>query len=250
MDAHEQPAVSPGIQRIQRLVDRFYRRMAGAITSVETPEPLVALTFDDGPDPTSTPRLLRLLERYGASATFFMVGAAAHRHPGLVRQVAEAGHAIANHSWDHSSFPAISGRQRRTQIRWCQRAVAPYGLRLFRPPYGRQNVASRLDARLLGFQVVTWSLSVADWREPEAGVMAKRLVTGMRPGSIVLLHDSIFRAEPEVSIHYDRQPLLRAVEMLLEQQHGTYEFVTVPELMARGRPLVREWYDDGWLVDA
>jgi hypothetical protein len=103
---------------------------------------------------------------------------------------------------------------------------------------------------LLGFQVVAWSLSVADWSEANPSVMAERLLTGMRPGSIVLLHDSIFRAEPEVAIRYDRRPLIRAVEMLLEQQHETYEFVTVPELMARGRPVVREWYDDGWLAEA
>src|SRR3954471_7971305 len=107
----EQAQLSSTVQRMQRAMDAFYRWASGALTSVETTEPLVALTFDDGPDPTSTPTVLRLLERYGARATFFMVGAAAHRHPGLVGQIAEAGHAIANHSWDHASFPAISGRQ-------------------------------------------------------------------------------------------------------------------------------------------
>jgi len=249
-DSNEQPTVSPSIKRIQRAVDAFYRQAAGAITSVETSEPLVALTFDDGPDPTSTPAVLRLLDRFDAKATFFMVGAAAYRHPALVRRIAAAGHAIANHSWDHASFTSIPGRQRRTQIRWCQTAISPYGLRLFRPPYGRQNVASSLDARLLGFQVVAWSLSVSDWSEANASVMAERLVTRMRPGSIVLLHDSIFRAEPGESIQYGRRPLIEAVEMFLEQEHGKYQFVTVPELMARGRPVVREWYDDNWLVEA
>jgi peptidoglycan/xylan/chitin deacetylase (PgdA/CDA1 family) len=250
MDEQVQPVISPGIRRIQRAADAFYRRAAGAVTSVETSEPLVALTFDDGPDPTSTPEVLRLLERYGAKATFFLVGAAAHRHPRLVRAIAEAGHTVANHSWDHASFPAIPGRQRRTQIKWCQRAIAPYGLRLFRPPYGRQNVASRLDARLLRFQVIAWSLSVEDWREKDPGVMAARLVAKARPGSIVLLHDSIFRGEPDQSLQYGRQPLIRAVELYLEQTHRQYQFVTVPELMARGRPVVREWYDDSCLVES
>ena len=244
------PELSPGIQRLKRGVDAFYRHAAGAVTSVETSEPLVALTFDDGPDPTSTPRVLRLLERYGARATFFMVGAAAHRHRRLVREIAEAGHAVANHSWDHASFPAIPGRQRRTQIRWCQRAIAPYGLRLFRPPYGRQSVASRLDARLLGFEVIAWSLSVDDWRERDPQVMAERLMTRTVPGSIVLLHDSIFRGEPEQGLQYGREPLIRAVELFLERARGTYQFVTVPDLLARGRPIVQEWYDDGWLTDA
>src|SRR3954447_708046 len=90
LGAAEHQPPPPGIRRIQRAVDAFYQRAVGAITSVETAEPLVALTFDDGPDPYSTPDVLRLLDRFGAQATFFMVGAAAYRHPDLVRQVAEA----------------------------------------------------------------------------------------------------------------------------------------------------------------
>src|SRR4051794_26057992 len=230
-DAPEQMPLPPTIQRIQRAVDAFYTWVSGAITSVETTEPLVALTFDDGPDPTSTPSVLRLLERYGAEATFFMVGAAAHRHPRLVRQVAEAGHAIANHSWDHASFPAITGRQRRTQLRWCQRAIAPYGLRLFRPPYGHQNIPSHLDATLLGFQVVGWSLAVEDWHRAEPGVLAARLAAGVEPGSIVLLHDSIFRGEPDQPMQYGRAPLLQALETFLQDSKGTYRCVTLPELL-------------------
>src|SRR4051812_4261440 len=103
----EAAELSPGLRRIQRVVDAIYQRLAGAITSVETEEPLVALTFDDGPSPASTPEVLRLLARYGARATFFMVGAAAREHPELVRQVAAAGHAVANHSWNHLPFPDL-----------------------------------------------------------------------------------------------------------------------------------------------
>lgn len=237
--------MAPGLQRVQRLVDGLYRSVGGAIASVETNEPLVALTFDDGPDPTSTPHVLRLLERYGARATFFMVGAAAHRHPELVRAVAEAGHTVANHSWDHASFPSISGRQRRTQLRWCQRAIRPYGVRLFRPPYGHQSVASHLDARLLGFQVVGWSLAVTDWLERDPAVLVDRLEEGVEPGSIVLLHDSIFRGELDQPMQYGRGPLLQALERFLERSHGRFELVTVPELLARGRPVVEEWLSDG-----
>lgn len=240
-DDLEAPVLSPGLQRVQRLVDGLYRSVAGAIVSVETREPLVALTFDDGPDPTSTPLVLKLLERYAARATFFMVGAAAHRHPQVVRAVAEAGHAIANHSWDHASFPSISGRQRRTQLRWCQRAIRPYGVRLFRPPYGHQTIASHLDARLLGFQVVGWSLAVTDWHERDPDVLVARLEDGVEPGSIVLLHDSIFRGELDQPMQYGRGPLLEALETYLEVTKGQFELVTVPELLRRGRPVVEEW---------
>jgi peptidoglycan/xylan/chitin deacetylase (PgdA/CDA1 family) len=222
-------------------VDAFYRRAVGAITCVETTEPLVALTFDDGPDPTSTPQVLRMLQRYGAQATFFMVGAAAHRHPGLVRQVAEAGHAIGNHSWDHASFIAIPGRQRRAQLRWCQRVIRPYARRLFRPPYGHQHIASHLDARILGFQVIGWSLSVADWLERDPAVMAAGLRDGVEPGSIVLLHDSIFRGEPDQGLQYGRGPLLEALENFLQGAAGRLRVVTLPDLLASGRPIVEEW---------
>src|SRR4051794_38727678 len=108
MASDDAPPLSPRAMRVKRLIDATYRVLAGAITSVETEQPLVALTFDDGPDPLSTPSVLRLLERHNARATFFMVGAAAYRHPDLVRQVAQAGHVIANHSWDHSSFTALT----------------------------------------------------------------------------------------------------------------------------------------------
>src|SRR4051812_35940455 len=116
--------LSPRAERVKRFVDAAYQRAVGAITSAETTQPLVALTFDDRPDPRSTPLVLDLLERHDARATFFMVGAAAYRHPDLVRRIAEAGHTVANHSWDHTSFTTISGRQRRTQIRATQRVLA------------------------------------------------------------------------------------------------------------------------------
>jgi len=110
------------------------RHLMGIITHVETQEEVAALTFDDGPHPEYTPRLLEILERLQARATFFMVGEAAQRHREIVRRVADAGHAIGNHSWDHPSFPQITGRERREQIRPCERAIAPYGERIFRPP--------------------------------------------------------------------------------------------------------------------
>jgi len=249
IDVAERPPLSPGLQRVQRAVDTIYQRLVGAVTAVETSEPLVALTFDDGPDPSSTPDMLRLLHRYDASATFFMVGAAASRHPDLVRQVAAAGHVIANHSWDHASFTTISGRQRRSQLRACQRAISPYGVRLFRPPYGRQIVASHLDAVLLRFKVIAWSLHVQDWHEGDPGRLTTGLLDGLRPGSIVLLHDSIFRAEFDQRIQYDRRPLLTALEAFFDRRQHQYRFVTVPELLARGRPVVREWYHDAWWGD-
>jgi peptidoglycan/xylan/chitin deacetylase (PgdA/CDA1 family) len=103
------------------------------ITHVPTQEPVAALTFDDGPRPECTPRLLDLLKRDRVHATSLMLGEAAKKYPDVVRQVA-GGHAIGNRSWDHWSFPLIRWRERPAQLRACASAIAPYGgQRLFRP---------------------------------------------------------------------------------------------------------------------
>src|ERR1700751_666629 len=116
--------------------------MRGTMTSVLTRDPVAALTFDDGPHPEYTPRLLAVLAQHQVRATFFMVGEVAQQHPALVRQVAQEGHTIGNHSWDHQSFRTLPGPARRRQIRSCARVLAPYGHALFRPPYGEYSLAS------------------------------------------------------------------------------------------------------------
>ena len=153
-------------------VKQAIRRMLGSLTSVITKEKVVALTFDDGPHPEYTPRVIEILARHQARATFFMVGQAAQRYPDLVRKIGEAGHAIGGHSWDHSSFRRLTGRQRRRQMRACEQVLAPYGQPLFRPPYGEQSVAARIDAFWMGYEVVGWTANSGDWYEADASLMA------------------------------------------------------------------------------
>src|SRR5215470_16653131 len=162
----------------------LFRGVLGTITHVATDSPVVALTFDDGPDPTWTPRLLEILATRNARATFFMLGRAAAAHRDLVRDVARAGHAIGNHSWDHPSFPLISGAERRAQISRCADALAPHGGRLFRPPFGQQSFASRIDAFVLGYRVVTWNVVAWDWLDHDAEWMTQQLLDRIRAGSI------------------------------------------------------------------
>lgn len=161
------------------------RKVLGSLTSVITNEPVVALTFDDGPDPESTPRVIEILERFQARATFFMVGQAAQQYPDLVRKIGEAGHAIGGHSWEHSSFRRLTGRERRRQMRACEQILAPYGQPLFRPPYGLQSVAARLNAFWLGYEVVGWSADIEDWYDWDASLMASRLIQCVQPGNII-----------------------------------------------------------------
>jgi peptidoglycan/xylan/chitin deacetylase (PgdA/CDA1 family) len=209
---------------------------------------VVALTFDDAPSPEFTPRLLDVLERHQAHATFFMIGETAQQYPDLVRRVAQAGHVIGNHSWDHPSFPLISGKERRAQLRACERAIAPYGRRLFRPPYGHQSVASRLDALWLGYQVVTWNQHAFDWLDHDANWMADRLLNQIKPGSVILLHDTLYHTAEER--YADREPMIEAVDTFLEQVGDHFRFITVPDLFQHGHPQRQNWYwkpDPDWL---
>jgi peptidoglycan/xylan/chitin deacetylase (PgdA/CDA1 family) len=229
-------------------IRRLRRRLLGTITSVATAEPVVALTFDDGPHPDTTPRLLDILEHHGARATFFMVGEAARRLPELVRRAAASGNALGLHSWDHPSFPLISGRERREQIRTCALALAPYASPIFRPPYGHQSLASRLDAGWLGYQVITWDVVAQDWEPHDADWFADRLSRQLRPGCIIACHDWLYHAiEPQ---NTDRRALLEAVDRLLDRWSGRYRFVTVPKLLQLGKPQRVYWARQGdiaWL---
>jgi peptidoglycan-N-acetylglucosamine deacetylase len=215
------------MRRLKALAHPF----VGTITEVATHRNLAALTFDDGPDPIHTPRLLEILQHHGARATFFMVGQNARRFPAIVHQVARAGHAIANHSWDHPSFPSISPRERRRQVRACAAAIAPHGLRLFRSPGGHQTPRSVLDVRSMGYEVVGWTVDPRDYTPRSHEEVADHLLHGLRPGSIIVLHDAIFHQPGS-----DRTPTVRAVRTLLEGTAGRFDFVTVPELIRHGRP--------------
>lgn len=241
--------IAQGMRFFPRLGRFLVRNLIGTITRISTTEPVVALTFDDGPHPEFTPQLLDLLAKYDASATFFMVGKAAQKYPDLIRRVAGGGHAIGNHSWDHPSFPLITRAQRREQLHACQQVLRPFAQPLFRPPYCEQSVASHLDALTLGYRVIAYDVSASDWCEPDPQIMTEQLLRRVRPGSIVLLHDTLFMdkdfsLEPPLPrpTHEDRAAMFLALEAFLERMRGRYRFVTVPALLRCGRPERQNWY--------
>ena len=234
-----QRATQFGIRIVRKVLTVAGRELVGTISRVETKSPVMALTFDDGPHPMVTPRVLKILEKHGARATFFMLGKAAKRHPQLVKQVANAGHAIGNHSYDHPSFPLITSRERRIQIRACANATAPYGHRLFRPPFGDQNLPSYLDALCLGYKVVTWDMVAEDWLDHSAEWMADRLIEKARPGSVILLHDTLVLSLSER--YCSRENMLEALNIFLAHLSSDFRFVTVTELLRYGPPVRKFW---------
>lgn len=153
---------------------------------------VVALTFDDGPNPEATPPILDTLAREGVPATFFILGRHADQWPALVSRAAADGHAIGNHGFFHRRLlfrsPAYVRRDLELGAKAIERAsgVTP---RLFRAPHGNRNPWVSPIARALGERTVGWSLGVWDSDQPGVDEIARRVVDGVRPGSIVLLHD-------------------------------------------------------------
>lgn len=230
------------VRALRRTASYIPRRLFGTITSVKTDVPAVALTFDDGPHPQQTLKFLEVLEAQGARGTFFLLGKSAARYPELVARIVAGGHALGNHSWDHPSFPAISARARRRQIRECAGVLGEAGAaKIFRPPYGNQTFWSRLDPLWLGWNVVTWNVCGQDWRGETAEAIIERINASLRPGSIVLLHDRLFNYED--ARYTAREATLEAVRAVLQQ--GRFRFVTVPELLRLGRAQRELWIQPG-----
>jgi peptidoglycan-N-acetylglucosamine deacetylase len=208
----------------------------GLITNVETAASVAALTFDDGPHPVYTPRVLSILEKHGAKATFFMIGEAARKYPEIVRMVAKAGHIIGNHAWNHTNLTTISSRLHRLKQMWaCARATAPYCKRLFRPPHGGINDQIRIDSLFFRYKVILWCASAQDWIPQQSGEIAQKIIERVRPGSIFLLHDAIYSSHLTETL-WDRQPMLDGLEKALASLKQEIHFVTIPELLKAGRP--------------
>ena len=212
-------------------------RLFGTVVGVRTDAQATALTFDDGPDPESTPALLDLLASHGARGTFFLVGKRAAKHPELIARLLAEGHAIGNHSWDHPALPRLTFAGVSDQLRRAATAI-DRPLAMMRPPYGDQSLVSHLAARRFGYTVVAWSVVGADWAEDDGPAIAERILEGLHPGAIVLLHDTLASFQSEAC--RDRRPMLAAVEAVFVARPN-WEFLTVPELLKLGPPRRRYW---------
>ncbi len=160
----------------------------------------VALTFDDGPDPASTPAFLEALDNLGWTATFFMLGSMVRRAPSLAAQVASAGHEVAVHGDHHRSHAWRSPRDVATDLERATTTIVEATGRQpawFRPPYGSLSAASLVAARRLGLRTVLWTTWGRDWRgEATPASVATDVGRHLGPGATVLLHDSDCTSAP------------------------------------------------------
>lgn len=192
-------------------------------SSVNVNGPYVAITFDDGPHPANTPRLLNILAQRNIKATFFVVGQLVKEHPQIIRRILAEGHEVANHTMTHPTLTRISDDRIRREITETHKAVvdiAGYHMRLFRPPGGATN--ARLKQWFhdeYGYSTILWTVDPQDWKRPGVSVVTSRLVNGARPGAILLCHD----------LH---APTIDAMPATLDQLLAKgFKFVTVSQLL-------------------
>jgi len=184
----------------------------------------VALTFDDGPDPEFTPRVLDVLRRYGVRATFFCVGMNASAYPELVARIVEEGHAVGNHTWSHPYLPDLSRDEVLRQVDATGAALAKVtggAPTLVRPPYGSRtpDVLRWLASREL--TTVLWDVDAGDWAAPPAAAITAQVTAATTAGSIVLMHDA----------GGDRGGTVAALPAIIEHLLGRgHRCVTLPDL--------------------
>jgi peptidoglycan/xylan/chitin deacetylase (PgdA/CDA1 family) len=197
---------------------------------------VIALTYDDGPNPRFTESLLSVLERHGAHATFFLIGKWAEREPALAREVQAAGHAVGNHTFTHPTLALCSGDRVQEELSRCRGAVEDAGVTfsevdgaaLIRPPWGRRRPGTLRAIRGAGYVPVTWSVTGWDWRKGETADSIAGRCGKAKDGDVILLHDGV-HTEPAG----DRAASVGATEKILERLSADgYRFVTVPELVA------------------
>ncbi|MFG2733543.1 polysaccharide deacetylase family protein [Streptomyces carpaticus] len=163
-----------------------------AALTLDLPGKKIALTLDDGPHPTYTPQVLKLLRKHKVPGTFFVIGENAHSHPDLVRAIADEGHLVANHSWSHPQLDTLSTKRVRRELGDTSDLIqdilgAPPGLA--RAPYGAWDKDALTVCAELGMEPLGWSVDTNDWARPGTSKITASVLDGAHSGAIVLTHD-------------------------------------------------------------
>ncbi len=195
----------------------------------------VAITFDDGPSPSYTPKILSLLKQYQAHATFFVLGRKVEKYPGLIKTMLRAGHEVGNHTFDHPYLTKTDQLTREQEIETTGLDLdlvgCPQKDRLLRPPY------SAFDKRLVSYldhthkHLVLWSIDSGDWQGLDAATIVNNVLSRVQNGSIIIFHDS------DEKDRADRSPTVAALKVILPALRAAgYQLLTVSELIHGKKP--------------
>lgn len=203
----------------------IYNELAPPFGTIEKPvekeEKLIALTFDDGPNPLTTPILLDGLAQRNVKATFFMLGMCIENNQEIVKRMYKEGHDIGNHSYSHKNLPKIKNADAKVQYNKPNEilnSIIGTGSTLFRPPYGNYNQSIK---EFITTPIILWNIDPEDWKYKDADGISKHIVDRARDGDIILLHD-IYATSVEAAF--------KVIDTLQEQG---FKFVTVDELIRR-----------------
>jgi peptidoglycan/xylan/chitin deacetylase (PgdA/CDA1 family) len=208
----------------------YWKKNHLLIDRVKIAEKVVALTFDDGPDPATTPAVLTSLAKHDVPATFFVVGQHAEAHPALLQKISAAGHELGNHSYSHRDFNHASGAEIRDEIRRTNQIIHQISGQqpvLFRPPGGylsNEMIRITQEEKVI-VAYWSWETDSKDWRSSNSQSIADHITGHIAPGQIIILHDG----------GKNGLTTARAVDLMIKvlQQKG-YRFVTMGELIKMG----------------
>ncbi len=206
----------------------------GTIYHEKTEEKVVALTFDDGPSPVWTPQILDVLNKAGIKATFFMLGDHVLKYPDVAKRVAGEGHEIGNHTQDHHVLIYYTPEELEKEIKDAEdsiRKVTGVTTNYFRPPKAWVTDKEKKKIKEMGYKTILWSLNSKDWVTFDDKYIIKYIMRNVRPGDIILFHDSGGTFSTEGG---DRHETVLAVKRLAEKlKENGYRFVTITELLER-----------------
>ena len=201
------------------------RSHAGGIKRVKTEQKIVALTFDDGPNPPYTEKLLAVLAEKKVKVTFFLIGTQIDAHPEAARKIIQAGHEVGGHSFDWTSLAFKSRAYVEGQLDKMEASFVNVGvtnLTLFRPPNGLLSPGPGRILKERGLRHISADVVVGDWKNPAPGILCARILKNVRPGSIIVLHDG----------GGDRTATISAVPKVIDElRKKGYTILPVSELL-------------------
>jgi len=185
---------------------------------------VVALTFDDGPDPVNTPKIIKVLRNNNIQGTFFCIGKQIEACKSIIKQAYADGDVIANHSWSHKDFTTINAAEINNEVTLTENEINKViGKRsaLIRPPYGDINDAVQNTLTALNYKSIIWSIDTLDWEQREVDNIVKNVVNNVRPGDIILMH-----------CNEDKKVTTEALPQIISKlKEMGYSFVTVDKLL-------------------